>query len=123
VKSFRETYYNLPEGALSGETPANRSDGCAGYDPKLGVYLHRRKRVKFRSPKPAPAVKFATYESQNGIAHLQVQHPNGRWLTLQSTENDSQIYGPLLRHYARHIHPGKRLRIVDAQGRLVDTTG
>jgi len=55
----------------------------------------------------------------NGYIQIQADYGNGSWRTLSTVMNNSQFIAHAMKNIAK-MHPTKRIRAVDSNGRLVD---
>ena len=55
----------------------------------------------------------------NGYIQIQADYGNGSWRTLNTVMNNSQYIAHAMKSVAK-MHPTKRVRAVDNNGRLVD---
>lgn len=57
--------------------------------------------------------------SDNGNVYIQAEYNGGVWQTLSTVMNDAQIIAHGMKSLAQRM-PGKRIRAVDENGRVVD---
>lgn len=55
----------------------------------------------------------------DGYIQIQADYGNGSWRTLSTTMNNAQYIAHAMKSVAR-MHPNKRVRAVDNNGRLLD---
>ncbi|CAN1544573.1 hypothetical protein MCEMIH15_01902 [Caulobacteraceae bacterium] len=55
----------------------------------------------------------------DGYIRIQADYGNGSWRTLNTVMNNSQYIAHAMKSVAK-MHPKKRVRAVDSDGRLVD---
>lgn len=57
--------------------------------------------------------------AENGFIQIQADYGNGNWRTVSNVMNHAQYIAHAMKSVAK-MHPTKRIRAVDANGRLVD---
>lgn len=57
--------------------------------------------------------------SSNSFIQIQADYGNGSWRTLSTVMNNAQYIAHAMKSVSR-MHPTKRIRAVDSNGRLVD---
>lgn len=57
--------------------------------------------------------------SENDLIQIQADFGNGNWQTLSTTINNAQYVAHQMKSVV-NMNPGKRVRAVDASGRLID---